>query len=281
MIARKLLVILLAGALAPAGAFARGGGGGDGKGKGDGGGGGGRGQGQQRSVQKQSGRGQQSARSRGSSRNVRVAQQGNRVRSQVTSVEYTRKGNVRTAQRNSGASKSSKRDTTVVYDRGNRNRNDKVRPTGSNNRGNNNRDNVVVYDRNGRGNNNNGHHHHHGRHVENNYYYRGGYYRPWYGGWGWGWGSGWGWNYPSSYVGVSFPVAAYAGYANYSDGYDESASVEVLVQEELADLGYYNGNIDGIIGPASRRAISDYQYSNGLAPTGRIDDALLDSLNID
>ena len=39
-----------------------------------------------------------------------------------------------------------------------------------------------------------------------------------------------------------------------------------------------SGSIDGDIGPGSRSAIRNYQADRGLAPTGRIDSALLRSL---
>jgi His-Xaa-Ser repeat protein HxsA len=52
------------------------------------------------------------------------------------------------------------------------------------------------------------------------------------------------------------------------------------VQVALFALGYYNGAIDGLIGPQTRAAISLYQRNHGLQVTGTIDDELLDALNI-
>ncbi|SFA58036.1 Putative peptidoglycan binding domain-containing protein [Paracoccus halophilus] len=40
------------------------------------------------------------------------------------------------------------------------------------------------------------------------------------------------------------------------------------VQRALAEAGYYRGEIDGLLGPGSRRAISAWQSSVGAAPTG-------------
>ena len=50
------------------------------------------------------------------------------------------------------------------------------------------------------------------------------------------------------------------------------------IQRELARLGYYRGNIDGVIGRRTREAIRYYQLDNGLAVTGAINQALLQSL---
>ncbi len=52
------------------------------------------------------------------------------------------------------------------------------------------------------------------------------------------------------------------------------------VQRELSRRGYYNGSVDGAIGPQSRRAISRYQRDNGLRQSGTISDSLLRSLGL-
>lgn len=41
-----------------------------------------------------------------------------------------------------------------------------------------------------------------------------------------------------------------------------------VAQRELADLGYYGGKIDGIMGPQTREAIKNFQRANGLAVDG-------------
>ena len=58
------------------------------------------------------------------------------------------------------------------------------------------------------------------------------------------------------------------------------ASVETkkYVQHTLKNLGYYSMNVDGNIGSGSIQAIKAYQRDAGLAPTGRIDEQLIDSL---
>lgn len=63
-----------------------------------------------------------------------------------------------------------------------------------------------------------------------------------------------------------------------SSGVDYQTRVEI--QEELSRAGYYDGDVDGIIGPGSRRAIADFQRDNDLRPTGLINTALLEALGI-
>ncbi|MDD5260781.1 MAG: peptidoglycan-binding protein [Methylacidiphilales bacterium] len=53
------------------------------------------------------------------------------------------------------------------------------------------------------------------------------------------------------------------------------------VQLSLSDLGYYHGPIDGDIGPGTRNAIADYQNDHDLRITGRINDPLLESLQLE
>jgi len=50
------------------------------------------------------------------------------------------------------------------------------------------------------------------------------------------------------------------------------------VQAILKKLGYYTGSIDGILGPASRKAITLFQNKNQLDPTGLLDKPTLDIL---
>jgi N-acetylmuramoyl-L-alanine amidase len=82
------------------------------------------------------------------------------------------------------------------------------------------------------------------------------------------------------------PVGIYAGWnvfvkPTYVD-YPAFATlpVEVAVQAELEDRGYYNGPIDGDVGPVTEASVSQYQSANDLAVTGTINQALLVSLGI-
>lgn len=50
------------------------------------------------------------------------------------------------------------------------------------------------------------------------------------------------------------------------------------VQRELLRLGYYDGAIDGLYGPATRQAIERYQYDHGRTVTGNVGRSLLEEL---
>jgi putative peptidoglycan binding protein len=84
---------------------------------------------------------------------------------------------------------------------------------------------------------------------------------PWWGWgpWAWGWGPWWGLN-------GSYPYGYYGG--DYGSGYgygDSSQSRVAELQRRLARAGYYHGAIDGIMGPATRRAIRAYERDNRYA----------------
>ena len=71
------------------------------------------------------------------------------------------------------------------------------------------------------------------------------------------------------------PEVRYYGYESA-----RSNSVEAAVQLALARNGYYNGPIDGDIGPMSRRSIANYQQDSGLRITGNLNSSLLNSLGL-
>jgi hypothetical protein len=52
------------------------------------------------------------------------------------------------------------------------------------------------------------------------------------------------------------------------------------VQAELQDMGYYKGEVDGLLGPLTREALTAYQADQGLATTAAIDEPTLDSLGM-
>jgi len=54
----------------------------------------------------------------------------------------------------------------------------------------------------------------------------------------------------------------------------------VRVQAALMRLKYYEGDIDGVLGPQTRSALTSYQRSKGLKETGRMDIETLTSLGI-
>ena len=106
-----------------------------------------------------------------------------------------------------------------------------------------------------------------------------------YGGGYLGGGPYWGYGDPYSY---DYP---YYGDYDYNDGDYSDAQTSpsevapseqtiVAVQKELAKLGYYHGQIDGIVGPNTRKAISWFQSVDKLSVSGRIDDPTLKALQI-
>ena len=98
-----------------------------------------------------------------------------------------------------------------------------------------------------------------------------------FGGLGLGLGYGYGWPYyGSAYYGQSYYEGEDAPSAR--EGRHSLASD---VQAELADRGFYHGEVDGILGPMSREAIRQYQARNGLPVTGEINERLLRSLGND
>lgn len=66
--------------------------------------------------------------------------------------------------------------------------------------------------------------------------------------------------------------------ANPAEGEVESLGREV--QRELRRLGYYKGEIDGVLGPATRAAIAEYQADQGMEASGRITQRLVEALSL-
>jgi Putative peptidoglycan binding domain len=92
------------------------------------------------------------------------------------------------------------------------------------------------------------------------YYWNAGYWFP-----------AWGYAPSVTYV-YDGPIYAYNGWT--------PDQVTVNVQEELARAGYYDGPIDGVLGPMTREAIAAFQADNGLAVTSAIDEPTLATLGI-
>ena len=80
---------------------------------------------------------------------------------------------------------------------------------------------------------------------------------------------------------VSFNFGSRPSTYTHTRSYSRSSSsIEASVQRALRREGYYDGPVDGDIGPRSRGAIREFQADNGLYITGRIDSRLLRSLGI-
>ncbi len=96
-------------------------------------------------------------------------------------------------------------------------------------------------------------------------------------------GGFWGW-----YDGWWYPAWGYDPYYSYYDyngpiyGYDGLQPDEVIadVQAALQQLGYYAYAVDGVLGPATEAAITNYQRDYGLPVTGAIDPPTVRSLGL-
>jgi hypothetical protein len=65
------------------------------------------------------------------------------------------------------------------------------------------------------------------------------------------------------------------GYNNLDPG-----QVIANVQSALQEQGYYRSEVDGLIGPATREALANYQQDHGLPVTSAIDGPTLESLGL-
>jgi len=92
------------------------------------------------------------------------------------------------------------------------------------------------------------------------YYWNAGYWFP-----AWGYA-------PSAYYAYDGPIYGYNGLA--------PDRVIVDVQTQLQRDGYYDGSIDGVLGPMTREAIAAFQADNGLEVTSVIDEPTLATLGI-
>jgi hypothetical protein len=96
-----------------------------------------------------------------------------------------------------------------------------------------------------------------------------------YGGWYY-WNSGWwypAWGYdPGAYYAWDGPIYAYNGLP--------PDQVVANVQAALQAQGYYQGEVDGLLGPLTREAIAGYQRDHGLYMTAAIDQPTLESLGM-
>ena len=92
------------------------------------------------------------------------------------------------------------------------------------------------------------------------YYWNNGYWFP-----------AWGYDPGAQYYAYDAPI--YVGHAE-----EPPDRVIADVQATLQDMGYYKGEVDGLLGPLTREALASYQADNGLTATAVIDEPTLDSL---
>ena len=60
----------------------------------------------------------------------------------------------------------------------------------------------------------------------------------------------------------------------------ELSTMVVRVQTALMRMGYYKGDIDGVLGPQTRTALIDFQRARGIGQSGRMDIDTLTGLGI-
>jgi len=84
--------------------------------------------------------------------------------------------------------------------------------------------------------------------------------------------------------GVTIPSAEYYAYdgpiyvGHSAEPPDKViADVQAVLQQQM---GYYQGEVDGLLGPVDREALAAYQADQGLATTAAIDEPTLDSLRM-
>ena len=94
------------------------------------------------------------------------------------------------------------------------------------------------------------------------YYFNSGYWYP-----------AWGYSPREEYYAYDAPI--YAG--KHAEPPDK---VIANVQAVLQEMGYYKGEVDGLLGPLTREALTGYQTDNGMTVTAVIDEPTLDSLGM-
>ena len=94
------------------------------------------------------------------------------------------------------------------------------------------------------------------------YYWNNGYWYP-----------AWGYNPSAEYYAYDGPI--YVGQRA-----EPPDRVIADVQAELQQMGYYQGEVDGLLGPLTRQALAAYQADQGLTTTAAIDEPTLESLGM-
>jgi Putative peptidoglycan binding domain len=94
------------------------------------------------------------------------------------------------------------------------------------------------------------------------YYFNNGYWFP-----------AWGFSPSAQYYAYDGPI--YVGHRA-----EPPDQVIADVQASLQQMGYYRGEVDGLVGPLTREALTAYQADNGLTQTAAIDEPTLDSLGM-
>src|SRR6266853_684554 len=94
------------------------------------------------------------------------------------------------------------------------------------------------------------------------------------------------WDYLPYYADDYYPYDYYADdqpYDNTEPVYNGVPAADPTVeatQARLAQLGYYNGPVDGVFGPTTRDAVANYQIANQLNVTGSLSPDTMQSLGL-
>jgi hypothetical protein len=83
------------------------------------------------------------------------------------------------------------------------------------------------------------------------------------------------WGYDSAYSYYPYDGPIYATSRNLPPD-----QVIANVQSALQEQGFYDGEVDGLLGPLTRAALADYQQAQGLTTTAAIDEPTLDALGL-
>jgi hypothetical protein len=94
------------------------------------------------------------------------------------------------------------------------------------------------------------------------YYWNNGYWYP-----------AWGYDPSAQYYAYDGPI--YVG-----ERAEPPDQVIADVQAELQDMGYYTGEVDGLLGPLTQQALADYQADHDLPQTSAIDEPTLQALQL-
>jgi hypothetical protein len=86
------------------------------------------------------------------------------------------------------------------------------------------------------------------------------------------WAPAWGYNSSAAYYPYNGPIYAYNNLP--------PNQVIANVQSTLQAQGYYQGEVDGLLGPETRAALANYQQAHGLYTTEAIDQPTLRSLGM-
>jgi hypothetical protein len=93
------------------------------------------------------------------------------------------------------------------------------------------------------------------------------------------------WDYYPYYSYDYYPYDYYTDSQPYDNtdvdnGIPAADATVQAAQTDLTQLGYYNGPVDGIFGPATRDAVAKYQIANQLDVTGSLSPDTLQSLGL-